>query len=338
VSRSLVRPSRIAGGLFLLVAVAVAALWILPSSDYLLLPDRAHPVAPLVSVAGEHPERGGGGIYFVDVLIRRAKLFERLFPGIHSGATLVPANQINPPGANDAARLRQDLQEMKRSQSIAAAVALRALGYHVVARPTGVLVSEVAPSGPAAGKLQPTDVIVEVDGVRVRTPRSLRAVMRRHHPGDVVRFTLHRGAGLRSVRLETIADPDDAGRAIVGIIVDQAADIRLPVKVRIDAGGVGGPSAGLAFALEVMEKLGRDVDHGYRVAATGEIALDGSVGAIGGVRQKVAGARKEHVDVFLVPAGENAQEARRHAGRVRIIAVQSFRQALHALATLPRKR
>ena len=86
-----------------------------------------------------------------------------------------------------------------------------------------------------------------------------------------------------------------------------------------------------------MEKLGRDVDHGYRVAATGEIGLDGSVGPIGGIRQKVAGANDAHVDVFLVPAGDNAGEAKRHAGHVRIIPVQSFQQALHALATLPPK-
>jgi PDZ domain-containing protein len=134
-----------------------------------------------------------------------------------------------------------------------------------------------------------------------------------------------------------VADPSNPKRAIVGILIDQAADIRLPVKVRINLGDVGGPSAGHAFALEVMEKLGRDVDHGKRVAATGEIGLDGSVGPIGGVKQKTLGARKSHVDVFLVPAGDNAAEARRYADGLRIIPVRTFQQALHALATLPRK-
>ena len=83
--------------------------------------------------------------------------------------------------------------------------------------------------------------------------------------------------------------------------------------VRIDAGNVGGPSAGLAFALEVMEELGRDVVHGHRVAATGEIFPDGSVGPIGGIKQKTIGARQAHVDAFLVPAGENARDAKKHA-------------------------
>jgi PDZ domain-containing protein len=107
--------------------------------------------------------------------------------------------------------------------------------------------------------------------------------------------------------------------------------------VKIDTGNIGGPSAGLAFALEVMEKLGRDVDRGHKVAATGEIFLDGQVGPIGGVRQKIFGARKAGVDIMLVPAGDNARIARQYAGPVRVIPVKSFRQALHALATLPPK-
>jgi len=112
----------------------------------------------------------------------------------------------------------------------------------------------------------------------------------------------------------------------------------LPVKIKIDAGGVGGPSAGLAFALDILQELGRNVTHGNRVAATGELGLDGTVGPIGGVKQKTLGVRKAGVDVFLVPAGQNAQEARRYADGLKIIPVKNFPQALRALATLPREK
>jgi Lon-like protease len=319
------------------LGITVAALWIFPSGSYLLLPDRAHPVAALVKVPRAKPDRNGGGIYFVDVLIRRAKLFEDLFPGIHSRASLVPASAINPPGANDAARQAADLREMHRSQSIAAAVALNAVGYRVRVRATGVLVSQVDASLPAAGKLQPTDVILRVDSRRVLTPQQLRRAMSRHRPGETVRFGFRRGRDLRAVVVRTVADPHDPRRPIVGILVEQAADIVLPIKVSIDAGDVGGPSAGLAFALEVAQKLGRDVDRGYRVAATGQLGLDGSVNPIGGVKQKTFGVREAHVDVFVVPAGENAAIARKDSGSVRVIAVQTFPQALHALANLPPK-
>jgi PDZ domain-containing protein len=136
------------------------------------------------------------------------------------------------------------------------------------------------------------------------------------------------------VRVRTIADPHDRHRSIIGVFVGQAAFIKLPLKVRIDAGDVGGPSAGLAFALELLEKLGRDVDHGVKVAATGELELDGTVSAVGGLKQKTIGVRRSGIHIFLVPAGENAAEARRYADGVRIVPVHSFRQALQSLATV----
>jgi PDZ domain-containing protein len=146
---------------------------------------------------------------------------------------------------------------------------------------------------------------------------------------------VRRGDARKQVTLATAQDPREPGRAIVGVAATQDATIRLPVSVRIDAGDVGGPSAGLAFALDVLEELGRDVDHGRKIAVTGEIELDGDVLPVGGVEQKTIGARRTDVDVFVVPAGDNAAEARRHAGDVRIVAVRNFQQALRALATLP---
>ena len=113
---------------------------------------------------------------------------------------------------------------------------------------------------------------------------------------------------------------------------------QLPIRVSIDAHGIGGPSAGLAFALEVLQELGRNVDRGHKIAATGEIFLDGTVGPIGGIKQKTIGAREAGVDAFLVPAGQNATDARKYADGLRIIPVKSFQQALRALATLPLER
>jgi len=334
-----VRPTRLVAALVFVAALALAVLWLIPSDHYLLLPDPARPVDPLVTVPGEKAEDGSRqeGIYFVAVIERRASLLERYFPGLRDGSSLIPARNLAPPGVNDAARRQGDLREMRRSQSVAAAVALRALGYKVRTRSVGVLVTAVFDGAPAVGKLQPTDILTSVDGEPVRAPAGLRRLMRGRKPGAVVRLGVRRGTKLLEVRIETAADPDDRDRAILGVLVAQAADIELPVRVRIDAGSVGGPSAGLAFALDVMEELGRDIDRGYRVAATGAIELDGRVTPIGGVRQKTLGVRKADVDVFLVPAGENATEARRSAGEVRIIPVKTFPQALRALATLPPK-
>jgi PDZ domain-containing protein len=322
------------GALGLLVLIALAVLWITPSDDYLFLPDTAQPLAPKVFVQGERADRNGGGIYFVEVHIRKASILESHFPSIHEGATLVPANQIVPRGESEKQRFKEDLQDMRRSQQVAAAVALRQAGYDVKVVPTGVLITTIFAGTPAAEKLHAGDVVVAVDGTRVLRPDALGRLIRARKPGETVRLRVRRGKHPVTVVLRTIRDPSNARRPIVGIGIAQAAAIHLPIKVRIDLGRVGGPSAGLAFALDILDELGRNVDHGLKVAATGELALDGSIHPIGGVKQKTIGARHAHVDVFLVPAGENAAEARRFADGLRIVPVSNFRQALRALATI----
>ena len=336
--KRLLSPAKLAGALAGLFVVALVVLYLVPSNDYVLLPDTAHPVAPLVKVQGGREPTGPGGIYFVDVFERRASMLEKLFPWIRSGATLVPASEIVPPGVSDSQQRQADLQEMTTSQKVAAAVALRKLGYHVVAEPNGVLVDTIVLGTHAPGKLEPSDRIVSVNGVPTTTIAKLRAELAKVKPGDVVTLGVVRDGKPLTVKIATVPDPADPGRGIIGFGPDQSAEIKLPIKVRIDAGGVGGPSAGLAFALQVMEELGKNVDRGYRVAATGQMELNGAVSPIGGVKQKTYGVRKAKADVFLVPAGENASDARRYAHGLRIIAVKSFQQALHALATLPPKR
>ena len=329
-----VTPLRVAGLLAVLLAATVLILANVPSGRYLLLPDVAHPVAPLVRVQGARPAKPGV-LYFVDVVERRASALEALFPWIHRHASLEPAGSIVPPCATAAQAEAAQLQEMQFSQRVAAAVALRQLGYHIVARPDGVVVSQLYADTNAPCNLQPMDVIVAVDGTPTPTIPALESVLARLKPGDVAALRLRRAGRLLTVRIRTVHLPQDPNRAFVGFAPDQAATIRLPIRVSIDASGIGGPSAGLAFALEVMRKLGRNILRGHRVAATGEMELNGSVAPIGGVKQKTYGVRQAGADVFLVPAGDNARDARRYAGRLRIIPVRTFKQALQALATLP---
>jgi Lon-like protease len=332
--RKVFRPLWLALAGVSLLVVTLLLLWLVPSNTYIFLPDRAHPVDPLVRVAGAKDTTAPGGIYFVDIFVRKASLLERLWPGIHEGAELVPKSALLAPGSSESQRVAADAREMTRSQQIAAAVALRTAGYKVRATPTGALIEQVASDAPAAGKLLPTDVVTSVNGQSVRSPADLRRAIEGVKPGSRVRMTVRRGSGLTPVTVRTIPDPHDRSRSIIGVFVAPSASIKLPRKVTIDAGDVGGPSAGLAFALDVLERLGKDVDHGKRIAATGEINLDGSVGPVGGIEQKTIGVRNSGIRVFLVPAGDNAAEARRFAHGVRIVPVHSFRQALRSLATL----
>jgi Lon-like protease len=332
--RKLFSPGRLLLAGAILALITFGVLWLAPSDDYLLLPDEAHPVAPLVTV--ETPKRGGGrdGIHFVDLIQKRASLLESIFPSLRDGSTKVPQSRVNPHGIAESVRRQADLGQMARSQEIAAAVALRELGYDVQIRENGAFVASVYSDLPAAGKVIPGEVIVAVDGRPVRSTLDLQELIAANEPGTELTLTLRHAEGQRKVRLKTAPNPEDPSRSVVGVLVEPAADIRLPIDVSIDAGNIGGPSAGLAFALDVMEKLGKDVDRGNKIAATGELALDGSVLQIGGIKQKTIGARAAGVDAFLVPV-DNAAEAREHADGLRIVPVTTVSQAVKALAKLP---
>jgi len=321
-----------------ILLVAVVTLELTSSRDYIFLPDKAHPVAPLVKVAGGHDPAGTGGIYFVDVIVRKATLLEQIFGGLHSGSDLYPPDEVVPTGVPSSQQEAVNEAEMKTSQQVAAAVALRSLGKKVRTSENGALISEVEPGFPAARGLRPTDVIVAVDGKPVHSPAAVSRLMTGAPIGTDFRFAVRRGAKRVTVALRTVAATIGSARGVVGVLLAPNESIKLPVHVSIDARGVGGPSAGLAFALDVLQELGHNVDHGHKIAATGEIFLDGRVGPIGGIKQKTIGAREAGVDAFLVPAGQNAVVARKYAHGLRIIPVKNFQQALQALATLPQQR
>ena len=313
------------------LAVGLAVfLYLIPSDQYVLLPDRARPLAPFVQVKGEQSDHDGGGIYYVAVEVKKASILEKLFPGIHDGSTLVPAALILGPEESEKQHQRQEFQAMALSQQVGAAVALKALGYPVKLQSPGTVIEAVDPDGPAAGKLRPQDVVVSVDGRNTPSLTDLREVIRSHRPGDPVQVTVRRGQKIHEVEVKTIADPQDPSHPLIGVLTSCISQtftkIDLPLAVHIDLGAVGGPSAG------------HDIDRGHKVAASGEICADGTVIPVGGLKQKTIGARRAGVDVFLVPAGENTVDARRYAGSMRVIPVHSFRQALHALATLPPKQ
>ena len=316
--------------------IAALVLWAIPADDFVFEPGNAKSLADRVEVENAMP--APGNVYYVDVFVRRTSRLEDLLPFLlPEGSTVVPERDLLPPGTSESERDVQTAEDMQRSERVASAVALRAAGLDVEATPGGALVVAVAQDVPASGEVEPGDVIVAVDGTPIRTPDELRQAVGRRKPGDPVELTLRRGDKTVRVQTETVAAPDDGNRPIIGIRVDQEADIELPIDVDIDLGQVGGPSAGLAFALEIMRKLGRNVTKGCKVAATGELALDGSVLPVGGVKQKTIGARKTDVDVLLVPAGENASEARKYADDLEVVPVESFQQALQELRTSNRK-
>jgi len=328
--------ARLSGAAIVLGLLGMATaylLWWLPADDFLFVPDRAKPLADKVEVEGGKPS-ADGGVYYVDLYVRRIRRLEQLLPFTRpEGSTKVSAEVLAPNDETDEERRRQNTEDMERSEEVASAVALRELGYDVTAKPNGVIVTGVSSDVPAARLLEVNDVVVAANGKPVRTPEQLRTVIGGLDPGDDLELRVRRGGETVDVVVRTVANPQDDSRAVIGILIEQDADIDLPIDVDIDLGRVGGPSAGLPFALEIVRQLGRGLTGGCRIAATGALALDGTVIPIGGVKQKTIGARRADVDFFLVPAEQNAAEAQRYAKGLRVIPVETFQQALRKLAT-----
>ncbi|TML04305.1 MAG: PDZ domain-containing protein [Actinobacteria bacterium] len=332
----LLSPVRLAAAGAVVLAAAIAVGVTQKSDKFLELPDPAHPLTSLVRVPGGKPHNDGGGIYYVDVLVKKASLLQASFSFLRpNGADLVKQSSIVEPGISYQQQLKLEQQTMKLSQEKASIVALRALGLSVHADDAGVRVVDIERDSHARGVLKDGDVVVAADGHRIHNERDLFLLMAHHRIGDVVSLAVERGKQRLTFRIKTIGDNQNPGRAIIGFIPFEVLHVRLPFHIGFNLQDVGGPSAGLAFALEVLEQRGRDVDHGLKLAATGEIQLNGTVTRIGGVKQKTIGARDAHVDAFLVPVdGDNAKVAKRYAHGLRIIPVKTFQQALQALATL----
>nr|WP_306270995.1 PDZ domain-containing protein [Ornithinimicrobium sp. HY1793] len=218
---------------------------------------------------------------------------------------------------------------MAQSQQGAAVVALRADGIEV---PEEVKVGQIVKGAPAGETLKVNDQILTVDGEAIDNPEAVRVKLQDHEPGTEVPFTLLRDGEELALDVPTgesepdPMDPDAPPRTVVGVFL--ASDFDLPYEVTIDAGNVGGPSAGMMFSLAIYDKITKGpLTGGLNFAGTGTIASDGTVGGIGGIVQKMHAAEDVGVDYFLAPAANCDEVVGRIPGDLDVISIENFTQA-----------
>jgi Lon-like protease len=245
---------------------------------------------------------------------------------------------------------QENLKLMAYSKDFASFVALKRLGYDVKVSDGGVSIASLclestdgktcSKEAPAATVLKDDDLITDIDGTPINIASDIAPVLAGRKDGDLVSVTVKRGNDTLTVDAPLTSD---SGRVILGIIPDprppDTIKFQLPVDVSIDSGQVGGPSAGLAFTLAILDQLTPgEITGGAKVAATGTIGLDGRVGAIGGLPQKAVAVREAGAKVFMVPdeqTSDEIAEARRLTdNQLEIVTVSSLDDALHELATL----
>lgn len=309
-----------------------------PACDVALRPGPTENALALVDISGARAYPSSGELQLTTVAVDDdLDLREWLRVRTSDTVEAVPRSTIYPPGSDRDEVAEQNAALMADSQLTATIVALEELGYDLEGR--GALVAAVT-NDAVTDELQQGDVIIAVDGEPVAENGDVVAAVRSRQAGDrIVLDVVDPDGDRREVAVELGASPDDPGAAYVGILL--TTDLDLPVDVVIDAGVIGGPSAGLLFALSIVDLLGEeDLTGGAVIAGTGTVARDGTVGPVGGVRQKLVGATVTHddgrpADVFLVPR-DNLDEARgTPVGRdVLLVPVDTLGDALAALDEL----
>jgi Lon-like protease len=343
-----VRPSEpnarwpwVVAGILLAIGIVIAIAWPLTLPHYTLSPGPIYDTSDFVHVEGGNLS-DNGELFFLTVSLKEANVFEWAAAHLNDAVDIRPRENIRPSGVSQEQLRREGLASMQQSKNDATYVALTQLGYEVTLIGTGALVIDTVPDSAAEGVLFPNDVIIEMDGEPIAFRSDVIAELTGLDVGDVVTMLVERPiettADLEDVAVELTLGPhtDDPSKPMIGVLLDNNEPIvEFPVKVDIDSQNIGGPSAGMMFTLQIMDQLTEEpLTKGYRIAGTGTISRDGSVGAIGGVHQKVHGAIDAGARAVLVPEA-NYEDALEAAGdEIEVVKVATIDDALAFLASL----
>lgn len=284
---------------------------------------------PLVQIEGQDAAGGSGELRMTTVsLTDEVTLFGALGLWTSGRYALAPREEYFKPGQSDQQVKQENVRQFQDSQSNAEVAALRHLGY-----PVKVLAKEIVAGSPADHVLTPGDQLLVVNGKKITKEEDVRAALAGTRPGETISMSFqHEGQPERTASV-TLAQAPDRPEGFVGLTPIDRADV--PFGIKISLQDVGGPSAGLMFALAIVDRMTPgDLPAGRHIAGTGEISEKGQVGEIGGISFKVVGAREAGATEFLVPE-KNCAEAKSAApDGLNLIKVSTLDTALSALEDL----
>ena len=309
---------------------------------YQVSPGPVEDVTAYISVPGE-PNAAAGDLYFLTVLVQQVSALEYVNALFDNEIDLRQRDTIRPPGVSQDQLNAANASLMQESIDRAIFVALTELGYGATLTGEGAVVSGLVEDSPAVGLLLAADVITSIDGEVIRLAGDAVAFVARSAPGDNITLGVIRpdpNGDDEPLVLEipvVLGDhPEDDTRGFIGVFLDSANVVaEFELDVSINAGNIGGPSAGLMYTLEIMNLLTEeDLTQGRQIAGTGTIEFDGDVGPIGGVRQKVFAAIDAGAYAILVPEENFADAEAAASGDIEIVSVDRLEDALAFLRSL----
>jgi PDZ domain-containing protein len=284
---------------------------------------------PIVDIEGHRVYRDDGQLRMTTVSVTRpdtkVRLPELLAAWMSRTDAVYPWDAVYQKGTTDKQSEQEGAAQMASAQNVAPAVALHELGQKV---PEVVTVATVDPGAPADGRLKAGDVLVSIDGVKVTGADQAIAQIRKSAPGRALGLVVRRDG--KDVRV-SVTPTDHDGTPRIGAMI--GVDFRLPFDVRINIDqSIGGPSAGLMFTLAIYDVLTPgSLTGGQRIAGTGEIEPDGSVGPIGGIQQKIAASDRDGARLFLVPQDNCSEAVGAARGDVRLVKVRTMHDAVTSI-------
>lgn len=330
-------------------AIAAAALlvggFVLILLAYVKVPYLATSPGPvlevqgIVEVVGDVPTFNGEGELFLLTISRGSDsltIFEWFEAWRDPAVDLVERDVVVPEGTTSDERRRRNIEVMEGSQQLAIAVALDRLGYEVGIIGNGAYIAEVSGDGPAEGIVLPDDIVISFDGEPVGFVQDLIDAVRAGEVGERITLTVDRENELQDLFVVLGESTTEPGVPRIGVsLSDAGARFDFPFDVTIDAGSIGGPSAGMMLSLAVYNRLSEvDITKGHRVAGTGSLTAEGGVQQIGGIRQKVIGAIGIGAEYILVPEGDFAAAEEEAGTDIEVVGVGTIDEALDFFDTL----
>jgi len=291
----------------------------------------------ILDVSGHKTYRDGGQLRMVTIILtqpaEKVSVWSSLYAWLDPNDAVYPHDAVYEDSETNAQNKSEDAQMMASSQdnAVAAALSLAKIKYDTIP-----LVASIDKTSAAVGKLKVGDAIEAVDGVATTSLQKVIAQIGKVSPGKPVRLTVERGSTTRDFTIRTHAagtTPELSKQAKVGVGLAARYKFPFTVKVRL-SDSIGGPSAGMMFALSIYDLLTPgSLTDGKVIAGTGTIDADGAVGEIGGIAQKIAGAQSDGAHLFLVPAGncDEAVHAHYDPAKMRLVKVSTLTGALDAV-------
>jgi PDZ domain-containing protein len=272
-----------------------------------------------------------GELLMLTVISQDVNVFEAFIAGVDPTIDLVRKQAVRREGETDEEYRNRVLQQMDDSNFRSITVALRYLGYEMV--PIEVVVNEIVEGVPAAAVLELGDTIRSVNGTSVATIEDVGPALEGHEVGDTIEIEVVREGSPVELEVELAERDDEPGVPMIGIVLGELTEPPFPIE--IEAGDVGGPSAGLMHAVAIIDALTEgELTKGRTIAGTGSIQFDGTIGNIGGIRQKVVGAEAAGAEYILVPQGNYQSALTAPRKSIEIVPVATLEEVIGFLESL----